>query len=115
LPPVTHRLTVPRGQAGERLDRYLSGAIPGLSRTRIQRLIDEGMVRVGTARARASARLKGDEVVTVSVPPPRLLDLVPEDRPLRVLFEDEHLMVVEKPSGMVVHPSPGHSGGARWP
>lgn len=111
MPPVTHRLTVPRGQAGERLDRYLSGAIPGLSRTRIQRLIDEGMVRVGAVRARASARLKGDEVVTVSVPPPRLLDLVPEDRPLRVLFEDEHLMVVEKPSGMVVHPAPGHSGG----
>jgi 23S rRNA pseudouridine1911/1915/1917 synthase len=65
-------------------------------------------VRLGAAPARASARLKGNEVVTVSVPPPRPLDLVPEDRPLRIRFQDEHLIVVEKPSGMVVHPSPGN-------
>jgi 23S rRNA pseudouridine1911/1915/1917 synthase len=111
LPPVKHRLAVPPGRAGERLDRFLSGALPGLSRTRIQRLIGEGNVRVGAATARASSRLKGNEVVTVCVPSPRLPDLVPEDRPLRILYQDEHLMVVEKPSGMVVHPAPGHPGG----
>jgi 23S rRNA pseudouridine1911/1915/1917 synthase len=106
-----HRLTVPAGRAGERLDRFLPGALPGLSRSRIQQLIREGHVRLGAAPARASARLKGNEVVTVSVPPPRPLDLAPEDRPLRIRFQDEHLIVVEKPSGMVVHPSPGHAGG----
>ena len=108
---VTHRITVPPGRAGERLDRFLSGALPGFSRSRIQQLIGEGNVRVGTTAARASARMKGNEMVTVSVPTPRPLDLVPEDRPLRILFQDEHLIVVEKPSGMVVHPSPGHPGG----
>lgn len=109
--PVTHRLTVPAGSAGERLDRFLPGALPGLSRSRIQQLIREGNVRLDAALARASARLKGNEVVTVSVPPPRPLELVPEDRPLRVLYQDAHLIVVEKPSGMVVHPAPGHPGG----
>ncbi len=108
---VTHRITVPPGRAGERLDRFLSGALPGFSRSRIQQLIVEGNVRVGTAAARASTRMKGTEVVTVSVPTPRPLDLVPEDRPLRILFQDGHLIVVEKPSGMVVHPSSGHPGG----
>ena len=108
---VTHRLTVPAGSAGERLDRFLPGALPGLSRSRIQQLIRDGHVRLDGGRARASARLKGSEVVTVSVPPPRPLDLVPEDRPLRVLYQDDHLIVVEKPSGMVVHPAPGHPGG----
>jgi 23S rRNA pseudouridine1911/1915/1917 synthase len=109
--PITHRLTVPPGRAGERLDRFLSVTLPGLTRSRIQQLIREGNVRLDAAAARASARLKGNEVVTVAVPPPRPLDLVPEDRPLRIRFQDEHLIVVEKPSGMVVHPSPGHPAG----
>jgi 23S rRNA pseudouridine1911/1915/1917 synthase len=107
----THRLTVPPGKAGERLDRYLSDALPGFSRSRIQQLIQEGNVRLGAGDVRASDRLKGGEAVTVSVPPPRPLDLAPEDRPLRILFQDGHLIVVEKPAGMVVHPAHGHPGG----
>ncbi len=107
----THRLTVPPGKAGERLDRYLSDALPGFSRSRIQKLIEEGNVRLGAGDVRASARLKGGEAVTVSIPPPRPLDLAPEDRPLRILFQDEHMIVVEKPAGMVVHPAHGHPGG----
>jgi 23S rRNA pseudouridine1911/1915/1917 synthase len=107
----THRLTVPPEKAGERLDRYLSGALPGFSRSRIQQLIEEGSVRLGAGDARASARLKGGEAVTVHIPPPRPLDLVPENSPLRILFQDEHLIVVEKPAGMVVHPAHGHPGG----
>ena len=108
---VTHRLTVPPEMAGERLDRYLSGILPGLSRARIQQLIGEGLVSLRGAKARPSARLKGYEEITVAIPPPRPVDLVPEDRPVAVLFEDEHLMVVEKQAGMVVHPSPGHRAG----
>jgi 23S rRNA pseudouridine1911/1915/1917 synthase len=104
-------MTVPSGSAGERLDRFLSGALPGLSRSRIQRLITDGNVLVDGAVSRASARLKGSEKIAVTVPPPQALDLVPEDRPLGILFQDEHLIVVDKPSGMVVHPAPGHPGG----
>ncbi len=108
---VTRRLTVPPEKAGERLDRYLSGALRGLSRSRIQQLIGGGFVSVGGAKPRPSARLKGNEEITVLLPPPRALELVPEDRPVAVLFEDDHLMVVEKPAGMVVHPAPGHGTG----
>ncbi len=108
---VTRRLTVPPGKAGERLDRYLSAALPGLSRARIQQLISGGWISLRGTAARPSARLKGNEEITVSIPPPRPLDLVPEDLPVPVLYEDDHLMVVEKPAGMVVHPAPGHGAG----
>jgi 23S rRNA pseudouridine1911/1915/1917 synthase len=93
------------------LDRFLSGALPGLSRSRLQQLIGDGLVSLGGSKARPSSRLKENEEITVSIPPPRPLDLVPEERAIAVLFEDDHLMVVEKPAGMVVHPAPGHSVG----
>src|SRR4030065_443489 len=108
---VTCRLTVPPEKAGERLDRYLSDALPGLSRSRVQQLIGDGLVSLGGAKARPSSRLKESEEITVSIPPPRPLDLVPEERAIAVMFEDDHLMVVEKPAGRVVHPAPGHSVG----
>ena len=107
----THRLIVPADRAGERLDRYLPEAIPGISRARGQRLIEEGNVRLAGEVVRPSTRLKGGEPVTVVIPPPVSLDMAPEDLPLRVLYEDAHLLVVEKPAGMVVHPAPGHPRG----
>jgi 23S rRNA pseudouridine1911/1915/1917 synthase len=107
----THRLTVPGGRAGERLDRYLPAALPGLSRARAQRLIEEGRVLLSGAPARPATRLRGGETVTVEIPPAEPFPLAPEDVPLRVLHEDAWLLVVEKPAGMVVHPAPGHSGG----
>ncbi len=108
---MTHRLTVPPQGAGERLDRFLAAAGIGLSRSRARQLIDEGMVSLHGGVARASTRLKGREEIMVREPAPRAPALVPEDRPLAVLYQDAHLMVVEKPAGMVVHPSPGHSEG----
>jgi len=110
-PRGTHRLTVPADRAGERLDRYLPEAIPGISRARGQRLIEEGNVRLAGEIVRPSTRLKGGEPMIVVVPPPVSLDMMPEDLPLRVLYEDAHLLVVEKPAGMVVHPAPGHPRG----
>jgi 23S rRNA pseudouridine1911/1915/1917 synthase len=74
-------------------------------------LIGEGLVSLRGTEARPSARLKGNEEITVYVPAPRPVDLVPENRPVAVLFEDDHLMVVEKQAGIVVHPSPGHGTG----
>ncbi len=110
-PDGTHRLTVPADRAGERLDRYLAETIPGISRARGQRLIEEGNVLLAGEIARPSTRLKGGEPVTVTVPPPVPLDMEAEDLPLHILYEDAHLIVVDKPAGMVVHPAPGHSRG----
>ncbi len=110
-PCGTYRLTVPADRAGERLDRFLPAAVPGISRARAQRLIEEGNVRLGGAVVRPSTRLKGGESLTVVVPPPVPLELVAEDLPIRLLYEDAHLLVVDKPAGMVVHPAPGHSRG----
>ena len=94
-PRGTHRLTVPADRAGERLDRYLPEAIPGISRARGQRLIEEGNVLLAGEIVRPSTRLKGGEPMIVVVPPPVPLDMMPEDLPLRVLYEDAHLLVVE--------------------
>jgi len=105
----THRLVV-EASAGERLDRFLARRL-GLSRSRCASLIDEGMVRVGGDPAKKSETLRGGEIVEVVVPPPVALDAQPEDLPLDVLYEDEHLLVLDKAPGMVVHPAPGHLRG----
>lgn len=96
---------------GERLDRFLAGAATGMSRSRIRALIDGGDVTVDGKAAKPSMRLAGRETICVTTPPPRPAGPVPQDLPLRVLHQDGHLMVVEKPAGMVVHPSPGHEAG----
>ncbi|HEY2954445.1 MAG TPA: RluA family pseudouridine synthase [Candidatus Eisenbacteria bacterium] len=104
-------LVVPAPQAGERLDRYLAGAQAELSRSRLQALIREGRVRVNGRAARASLRLQGGDQVHVDLPPPRVSALVPEDIPLAIVYEDESLLVVNKPPGMVVHPGAGVRSG----
>jgi 23S rRNA pseudouridine1911/1915/1917 synthase len=99
--PVTAR------QAGERLDRFLAEAQPDLSRTQIQALIRGGRVRVNTAVARPALRLKSGDRVEVDPVPARVVALEPEDIPLRIVHEDEHLLVIDKPAGLVVHPGAG--------
>lgn len=110
-PVGPRRLTVPPQRAGDRLDRFLAEAIPGLSRARVQRLIAEGNVVMAEGPVQPATRLKGGERLSVVIPEPAPLDLAPEDLPVRILHEDAHLLVVEKPAGMVVHPAPGHPGG----
>ncbi len=105
------RIQVPAVHAGKRLDRFLSDSFPDLSRSRVRHLIDEGLVTLRGKVVRPSARVRGGEEVSLRIPAPRPLDLVPENLPVQVLFQDPHLMVVEKPAGMVVHPAPGHSSG----
>jgi 23S rRNA pseudouridine1911/1915/1917 synthase len=109
--PGTLRLTVPADRAGERIDRFLPSALPGLSRAGAQRLIGDGNVLLSGAVPRPSHRLSGGETLDVTIPAPVPLDLAPEEVPLAILHEDAHLLVVEKPAGMVVHPAPGHAGG----
>lgn len=96
----------------ERLDKFLVGQIQELSRSRIQSLIADGFVDVnGRAAKKAGQTLESGFSVTVRVPPAAPTDLVPEDIPLDIVFENEDLIVVNKPAGMVVHPAVGHSSG----
>jgi 23S rRNA pseudouridine1911/1915/1917 synthase len=104
-------LTVDRAAAGLRLDRWLVTAVPDLSRARLQTLIDEGHVRVEGATRKAAHRLRGGEAVEIEIPPAPPQELAPEPIALAIVHEDEHVLVVDKPAGMVVHPGAGVSRG----
>ncbi|HET8578377.1 MAG TPA: RluA family pseudouridine synthase [Methylomirabilota bacterium] len=98
-------------EAGTRLDVWLAARLPDLSRTRIQALVDAGHVRVEGAARKASHRLKAGERVEAEIPPPSPEEMAAEAIPLRIVFEDEHVLVVDKPAGMVTHPGPGQRTG----
>jgi 23S rRNA pseudouridine1911/1915/1917 synthase len=103
---------VDEDDGGERLDSFLSAQIPELSRSRIQKAILAGDVRVDGAAARKSAqKVRQGERIELVFSPPRPLEIVPESIPLDIVYEDEHLLVVNKAPGMVVHPAPGHETG----
>ena len=104
-------LVIGPDQAGERLDRFLAGAVPGLSRSQAQRLIEEGRVQVAGRQAKANLALKDGDQINVELPAPVPTSAQPEDIPVPVLYEDADLLVVNKPAGMVVHPAAGHSSG----
>src|SRR5262245_35462721 len=103
--------TVAAGEAGQRLDVWLASRLPELSRSRIKVLIDEGHVEVDGADRKASHRLKPGERVRALVPPPPGDEMAAEAIPLRVVFEDAHVLVVDKPAGMVTHPGAGRMTG----
>ncbi|WP_308197055.1 MULTISPECIES: RluA family pseudouridine synthase [Anaeromyxobacter] len=98
---------VPAELAGTRLDVALARLLPELSRARVQRLVEDGRVRMGERAAKAAARLRGGETLEVEVPPPEPSHLVAQDLPLAVLYEDRDLLVIDKAAGMVVHPARG--------
>jgi 23S rRNA pseudouridine1911/1915/1917 synthase len=98
-------------EAGERLDRALAPRLPELTRSAIRRLIDEGNARVDGQRVKSGHKLRPGERVEAVVPPPRPTDLTPEPIPLDIIFEDEDVLVINKPKGLVVHPAPGHGSG----
>ena len=96
----------------QRLDVYLANKLPELSRSQIQRLIKEGHVKVNELVPNKNGlMLEPSSQVMIEIPPPEPLDLVPEDIQLAIIYEDENVLVVDKPAGMVVHPSAGHSQG----
>jgi len=95
----------------KRLDRYLTDRIPFLSRTSLQRLIGEGAVTVGGRVAKASTRLRAGDEVAATLPPPPTKVLEPEEIPIDILFEDEHLLVLDKQPDIIVHPARGNAGG----
>ncbi len=96
---------------GERLDKYVSILFPDQSRSFFQKLIKEGHVFVNDKIEKANYRLKADDFVTVEIPDAVETQILPENIPLDILYEDDDLLVVNKPKGMVVHPSAGHYTG----
>lgn len=96
-------------RAGERLDLFIARKLTELTRSRVRRLIDEGFVTVDSALpAKAGVTLEAGQRVQVTLPPPEPATPEPEAIPLRIVYEDDDLLVVDKPAGLAVHPSPGH-------
>ena len=93
---------------GERLDRFLASHCPELSRSRVQRLIAEGHVTVDGLQARSSARLRAGQRVSITVADPAPVAMAAQPMPLDIAYEDQELLVIDKPAGLTVHPAPGH-------
>ena len=108
---ITHTITVPDDSEGVRLDRFLVSVLPDQSRSQVQRLINEGQVRVAGREAKSNQPVKTGQDITVDVVAP--VDPVPrpEPLPLPILYQDHDVIVVDKPAGMVVHPAAGHASG----
>lgn len=109
--PQQYTLEVTVAAAGTRLDKYLALHLPDVSRTQVQRLIREGHVRPAHGPATARYRVRAGELISLSIPAPRPARPVAENIPLRIVYEDSALLVIDKPPGMVVHPAPGHYSG----
>ena len=103
-----YRFEVSQENAGSRLDLFLSRMSLELSRNQVQRLIDNNCILVNEKPQKASYRLRSKDQVLVSVPPPPLSQLEPEPLSLDVVFEDDHLIAINKPPGLVVHPATSH-------
>lgn len=96
-------------RSGERLDKYIE--IEDFSRSRIQKLIDDGLVTVNGIVAKGRDKLKEGDVIELDIPEVEPLDVAAEDIPLDIVYEDEHMLVINKPQGMVVHPGAGNWSG----
>ena len=95
--------------AGEtRLDRFLAGQDVGLTRSQLHRIVVEGWVQLNGLPVKPSQRVKAGDWVSLTIPPPRTLDVIPQWMPLTVVHQDQHIVVIDKPAGLSVHPGPGH-------
>ena len=103
--------TVMEEQEGMRLDQFLAAELKEHSRSYIQKLIKEGQVQVGEKKQKPGYRLRVDDAVVICVPPLKELEVLPEQMNLDILYEDEDVLIVNKPKGMVVHPVAGHYQG----
>jgi 23S rRNA pseudouridine1911/1915/1917 synthase len=106
------RFEADKGQSLLRVDKYLQNKLEGTSRSRIQSAADAGNILVNNIPVKSSYKVKPEDVVSVVLPhPPRKLELIPEDIPLNIIFEDDQLIVLNKEAGMVVHPGYGNYTG----
>lgn len=102
---------VPLDAAGQRLDRWLASACEDLSRSALQALVEQGKVLCNEKTANKKDKLKAGDTLVLWIPDPQPIEAVPQDIPLNIVYEDTHLLVVNKPKGMVVHPAPGNPDG----
>ena len=105
------RLRASEESKNQRLDAFLASSLDGLTRSQATRLIESGEVAVNGRAVSKSYKLAGGEDIAVTLPEPEPVEAVPQDIPLDVVYEDGDVIVVNKPSGMVVHPAPGHPDG----
>ena len=98
-------------EAGIRADRYLAEHLPGYSRSYLQSLMEKQRLTIDGKPAKAGRKLRAGEMMGISVPEPEEPEVLPEEIPLSILYEDDALLVVDKPKGMAVHPAPGHPDG----
>lgn len=105
------RLEADENHMEERLDRFLSSMLPDQSRSYLQKIIKNGSVLVNGKPAKASYRMEDQDEILIDLPELTEPEIEPEDLPLEILYEDEDLLMVNKPKGMVVHPSAGHASG----
>ena len=102
-------MTLTADTSGERLDAFLARSMEGMSRSAVQRLIEDGNVLRGGKRCRKNDRLELGDVLTVTLPEAKPVEIVPKEIPLEIVYEDEDVAVINKPKGLVVHPAPGHT------
>lgn len=103
--------TLTADQAGERLDAFLARSLPDLTRSAAQRLLEEGAVTLGGKPAKKNTKTAPGDVVEVTLPDPQPVEVLPQNIPLDIVYEDADVIVVNKPVGLVVHPAPGHPDG----
>jgi len=96
---------------GVRIDKVLSTELADYSRAYIQKLLDDGNITVSNKPVKANYKLKAGDYVSISIPEPEELEVLPENIPLDVVYEDSDIIIINKPKGMVVHPAPGHTTG----
>ena len=103
--------TVEKEESGIRIDRYLAEKDSGLSRSFLQKLLKEGQITVGEKAAKSNYKVRENDRIHLEIPDSSEPDIVPENIPLDILYEDDYVLVVNKPKNMVVHPSAGHTSG----
>ena len=94
---------------GERLDAFLARSVPDLSRSAAQKLIEEGLVTRNGKPGKKNDKLNVGDAVSYEIPEPKAVDIAPKEMPLDIVYEDDDLLVINKPKGLVVHPAAGHS------
>lgn len=105
------QVTVSEEQKSERIDKFVAGVNNEWSRSQVQQWIKDGVVMVNGKDVKGNYKVKTNDEITVTIPEPESLDILPEDMNLEIYYEDSDVLVVNKPRGMVVHPAPGHTSG----
>lgn len=98
-------------ESGERIDALLARRLPEITRSQLQHFFDDGLITIGNKKVKKNYRPSAGELVSVCLPPLADVELVAQDIPLEIVYEDDDIIVVNKPRGMVVHPAPGHPDG----